>query len=161
MVKRLFCGILFLALATQAPSVQGADDHIHFAQAGSGSISAVLTGSVEPCSGSSIFPLSVSSIGVNGNEFNITSFFAVLDPLFCPSPPQHYEVTASLGTLGDGHYTVVWTAGPLIVHGEFDVRSGVLGLTARPVPTLTLSGLIALCTMMIAVAGLTLLRRRQ
>lgn len=106
-VKRLFCGIIFLALAAQARSVQAADDHIRFAQAGSGSISAVLTGSVEPCSGSNIFPLGVSSVGVNGNEFDITSFFGVLDPLFCPSPPQHYKVTASLGTLADGHYTVV------------------------------------------------------
>jgi hypothetical protein len=156
----MFCGIIFLTLAGLTLPVHAVGDSIRFTQAGSGAISAILDGLVEPCAGSVIFPMGVPSVGVNGNEFDITSFFVILDPAGCPSPPQPYEVTASLGTLVDGHYTVVWTIGPLIVRGAFDVSAGVLQFTANSVPTLTPFALTVLFAM-IALAGVALRRQRR
>ena len=158
-MKRIFRGVIFVVFGGLTLSAQAASDFIRFAQAPSGSISAVLVGSADPCSGSVVFPIGVSSVDLNGNEFDITSFFAILDPPPCPFPPQPYEVTASLGTIADGHYAVVWTVGPVNVLGAFEVRSGILQLPADPVPTLTRPGLLILFAL-VAVAGLALLRRR-
>ena len=159
-MKLVFCGVITLALALLATPVQAAGDFIRFAQADTGSIVAVLTGWAEPCAGDVIFPMSVRSIDLIGHAFDITSFFAILDPPSCPSPPQPYQVTASLGTLADGHYTVVWTAGSLIVSGEFDVIDGVLDGRVRAVPALAVSGRFALFAMF-TLTGLALLRLRQ
>jgi hypothetical protein len=159
-VRRIFCRVIFLLLAGLTLSAQAAGDYIRFTQDALGTISAVLAGSAEPCSGSVIFPMGVSSVSLNGNEFDINSFFAILDPPACPSPPQPYEVTASLGNVADGHYTVVWTVGPMNVPGAFDVTSGLLQFTTNTVPTLTLSALSILVAM-IAVVCLSLLRRQR
>lgn len=158
-MQLVFCGIISLALAALPVPFEAAGDHIRFTQADTRTISAVLTGSVEPCAGEVIFPMGVSSVDVSGNEFDITSFFAILDPPSCPSPPQPYQVTASLGTLADGHYTVVWTAGSLIVRGEFDVIAGALEIPGRAVPALGLPARFGLFAML-ALTGLALLRRR-
>jgi hypothetical protein len=158
-VKLVFCGIISLALAALPMALEAAGDQIRFAQAATGIISAVLTGSAEPCDGDVIFPMGVKSVDVSGNAFHITSLFAIVDPPGCPSPPQPYQVTASLGTLADGHYTVVWTVGSLIVRGEFDVIAGALG-PVRAVPALALPGRLGLFAML-ALTGLALLRRRQ
>jgi len=158
-LKQIFRGIIFVALAGLALSAQAIGDYIRFTQATSGNISAVLVGSVDPCKGSVVFPMGVSSVVLIGNEYDITSLFAILDPLPCPDMPQPYEVTASLGRVADGNYTVVWTVGSMNVRGEFVVTSGVLLPTAINVPTLTLPALWVLFTM-IAVTGVALLRRQ-
>jgi hypothetical protein len=159
-VKRIFRGIIFLALAALAVSAQAVGDHIRFTQVASGTISAVLDGAVDFCKGSVVFPMGVSSVALNGNEYDITSSFSVLDPPPCPDLPQSYEVTASLGNVADGHYTVVWAAGSLNVRGTFDVRSGLLLPATSNVPMLTLPALSVLFTM-IAWTGLALLRRQR
>jgi hypothetical protein len=159
-VKRIFRGVIFSVLAGLTLPAQAAGDYIRFAQAASGTISAVLVGSADPCSGSVVFPLGVPSVDLNGDEYDINSLFGILDPLACPSPPQPYEVPASLGNVADGHYTVLWTVGPVNVRGMFDVRSGVLQPTANDVPALTLPALSVL-SIMIAVTGLALLRRQR
>ena len=159
-MRRIVYAVILLTLAGLALSAQAAGDRIRFTQAPSGTISAVLAGAVDPCAGSVIFPMGVPSVSVNGHEFDITSLFVIADPPGCPSPPQPYEITASLGTLADGHYTVVWTIGPLIVRGAFDVTSGLLQLSANTVPTLTAPALLVLLTM-IALAGLALLQRER
>jgi hypothetical protein len=151
-VKRIVCFVILLALGGLALSVEAAGEHIRFIQAPSGTISAVLDGSVDPCSGSVIFPMGVPSVSVNGNEFDITSLFVIADPPGCPHPPQPYELTAPLGSLADGHYIVVWTIGPLIVRGMFDVQSGLLQQGPNTVPTLTLPALLVLLAM-IAFTG--------
>lgn len=153
-------GVIFSVLAGLTLAAQSPGDSIRFAQAASGAILAVLVGSADPCSGSVVFPLGVSSVDLIGNEYDINSFFAILDPPACPSPPQPYEVTASLGNVADGHYTVLWTAGPVNVRDAFDVRSGVLQPSANNVPALTPPALLVLFTM-IAAAGLALLRRQE
>jgi len=152
-VKRIFCGGILLALAGLAPSAQAVGDYIRFTQATSGNLSATLAGFVDPCKGSVIFPMGVSSVISDGNEYDITSFFAILDPPPCPDVPQPYEVTALLGLAADGHYAVAWTVGPMIVRGTFDVRSGVLQPAATDVPTLTYPALLGLFAM-IAITGL-------
>jgi hypothetical protein len=158
-LKLMFGAIVSLVLVALPMVSRAAGDRIRFAQAGSGTISAVLTGAAEPCAGEVIFPMSVRSVDVSGNAFDITSFFAILDPATCPSPPQPYQVTASLGTLADGHYTVVWTSGSVIARGEFDVIAGALG-PVRAVPALALPGQLGLFGML-ALTGLALLRRRH
>ena len=131
-MKAIFRGMMFSVLAGLAMSAHAVDDYIRFMQADSGTISAVLEGLAEPCFGSVVFPMDVSSVGRNGNEYDITSLFAVLDPKGCPSPPQPYEVIAPLGTVADGEYTVVWISGPLNVCGTFRVSAGVLQTAGAP-----------------------------
>lgn len=158
-MKRIFRGFVLsvLGLSTSALAV---GDHIQFSQAASGAVSAVLAGSVDPCSGSNQFPWGPTTVNLTGNAYDLDTFFIILDPPPCPHSPQPYEVTASLGNLGDGHYTVVWTVGSLSVRGAFDVRSGILQLAANTVPTLTPPALSILLAL-IALAGLALLRRRR
>jgi hypothetical protein len=158
-VKRIISGIMFLALAGFAFSAQAIGDYIHFTQATSGTLSAALAGFVDPCKGSVVFPMGVSSVTLNGNEYDINSSFAILDPPPCPDISQPYEVMASLGHVADGHYAVVWTVGSMTVRGAFDVRSGVLLAATTNVPTLMFPALSALFAM-IAVTGLALLRRK-
>jgi len=141
-------------------SAQAIDDHIRFAQAASGSISATLAGSVDPCKGSNIYPMGVTSISLNNNEYDIASSFAVLDPPPCPDIPQSYEVTTGLGNPSDGHYSVVWTVGALVVTGMFDVSAGVLQVATPSVSTLTLQALASLITI-VGLTGLALVRRRE
>jgi hypothetical protein len=120
-------------------------------------VSATLAGTIDPCHGSLYFPMGVPTIVLTGREYDITSPFAIIDPP--PDVPSHYEVTASLGTVADGHYIVVWTLGAMIITGTFDVSSGVL-LEASPIPTLTLPALIALASLL-ALVGLVRLRERR
>jgi hypothetical protein len=161
-MKRISCGVILLVLAGLTMSAQAIGDQIRFSQVASGAISAVLAGSVDPCSGSNHFPWGpTTTVSLNGNEFDINTFFIILDPRGCPDSGQPYEVTTSLGTVGDGHYTVEWTVvGTFNVRGTFDVRSAVLQLTANTVPALTPPALSILFTM-IALAGLALLRRQR
>jgi hypothetical protein len=160
MMKRIFRGVILLVLAGLTMSAQAIGDQIRFSQAASGAISAVLAGSVDPCQGSNQFPFGPSTVSLNGNEYDINTFFIILDPPPCPDIPAPYEVTASLGIAGDGHYTVVWTVGALNVLGTFDVRSGILQLTPNTVPVLT-SPWLSILFAMIALTGLALLRRQQ
>lgn len=125
-MKTILRAIFMLVLAGLTISAQAAGDLIRVTQNTSGTISAVLTGSASPCAGSVIFPIGVASVTLTGNEYDISSSFAILDPPLCPSPPQTYNVSATLGTVPDGHYTVVWTIGTLTVRGMFDVAAGVL-----------------------------------
>lgn len=120
----------------------------------------MLTGFADPCSGSVFFPLGAPSVGLDGNAYVITSPFAIVDPPGCPSLPLPYEVTAELGDVADGHYTVAWIIGPLNVAGAFDVSSGVLQVAASPVPTLTPLALSVLVATM-NLAGLALFRRQR
>jgi hypothetical protein len=159
-VNRIVRGIMFLTLAGFALSAQALGDSIRFAQAASGTVSATLTGFADPCNGSQVFPIGASSVTLNGNEYDISSSFAILDPLPCPSIPQPYQVVASLGLVADGHYEVVWTVGPLIVRGALDVVSGVLRSLATDIPTLTGPALAALFVM-IALTSLARLRRKR
>lgn len=156
MAIRLLCTLVLLA--GQATLGHAADDHARFVQAPSGLISATLVGAVDPCNGSVIFPMGTPSVDSNGNEFDITSPFAIADPPGCPTPPQPYEVSATLGTLADGTYTVVWTAGPLIVRGEFSVAAGVLDVPAAPVPTLDDSSMLVLIALLGVAASRALHR---
>jgi hypothetical protein len=156
-VNWLSCGLIFSVLSALASSAHAIGDHIRFTQAASGTISATLAGSVDPCKGSNIFPTGVASINLNGNEYDIASFFAILDPLPCPDIPQPYEQTASLGNPSDGHYLVVWTVGPLTVTGAFEVIAGVLKVATNSVPTLTLPALSSLIVMVVLI-GLVLFR---
>jgi len=159
-VKRLSCGAIFSVLSLLAPSAQAIDDHIRFAQAASGAISATLAGSVDPCKGSHIYPMGVTSISLDNNEYDIASSFAILDPPPCPDLPQAYEVTTSLGNPSDGHYVVVWTVGPMIVTGMFDVSGGILQIATSSVPTLSLQALSTLVAT-VALTGLVLARRQR
>jgi len=159
-VKRIFLSVILLVLVGPAMSALALGDPIRFSQDGSGALSAVLAGSVDPCAGSHQLPWGESTVSRIGNEYDINTFFLILDPPPCPHNPEPYAVTASLGNAADGHYTVVWTAGVLIVRGTFDVRSGILQSTTNDVPALTPSAQLFLVTM-IALAGLALLRRRR
>src|SRR5215467_9751397 len=115
-------GIVCLALAAFAGAAHAIDDHLLFAQDATGAISATLAGTIDPCKGSHYFPMGAPSVVLAGREYDITSMFAIIDPPPCPDVPSHYEITASLGTVADGHYTVVWTVGGLIVTGTFNMN---------------------------------------
>jgi hypothetical protein len=156
-VKRSLIGVCLSALIALALPAYAIGDSIAFAQTSPGTVSAVLSGSVDPCAGSNIFPMGVSSVSLSGNRYDITSAFAVLDPPHCPFS-QSYSVPASLGAVPDGQYNVVWTAGPLVVTGAFSVRSGLLQFSSIPVPTLERSTMILLITLIASVA-LALIRR--
>ena len=146
-------------LAGRAEPGYAADDHMRFVQATSGTITAFLFGRVNSCTGSHIFPLGTSLVGQAGNEIDITSGFAILDPPPCPHTPDPYQVSADLGTLPDGQYAVVWTVGPLVVHDAFRVLAGQLQIVATPVPALDLR---ALFTLLAFVGGIGIaLRGRQ
>jgi hypothetical protein len=159
-VKQLCCGMSLLGLSVLTSSAHAIGDNIRFTQAAAGTISATLSGAADPCRGSPVFPIGVISISRNGNEYDIASSFAVLDPPLCPDMPQLYEVAASLGSVPDGHYTVVWTIGPLTVAGAFDVRAGVLHFVTNAVPALTLSALSSIVAV-IALIGVGSLRERR
>ncbi len=154
---RVLIGVI-VALLALPPSAHAAGDYLRFTQAPSGAVSATLDGYADPCGGSHIYPMGTPSVALVGKEYDVTSMFVILDPPPCPHSPFPYTATAALGTVTDGHYTVVWTIGPVVASGEFDVRSGVL-LAAAPIPALTrpaLAGLIAL----VAGVALVALRRR-
>ena len=153
------CAMLSL-LAAISVSARAAGDSIRFRQDPSGAISAILAGTVDPCSGSLLFPLGPPSIVRSGNEYAIVSPFAILDPLACPSPAQAYEVTALLGNLADGHYVVAWSIGPAQVRATFDVRSGLLQAATIPIPALDLPLLVVLFALTLTT-GCGLLRRRR
>lgn len=161
-MKRVSWSVILLLLTGLTMSAQAISDQIRFSQAPSGTISAVLDGSVNPCSGSNHFPWGpTTTVSRNGNEFVINSFFIILDPRGCPDSGQPYEVATPLGIVGDGHYSVVWTVvDTFSVRGTFDIRSTVLQLTAHTVPTLTLPALSILIAV-IALVGLALLRRQR
>jgi hypothetical protein len=159
-VNTFFSGAILVLLVQAAMPAQAAGDYIRFAQGPTGAVSAVLLGAAEPCSGSVIFPIGESSVDLDGSEYDIATGFVILDPPGCPSPPQPYAVTASLGTVADGRYMVTWTVGPLVARAVFEVRAGILQIAATAVPTLSLLGLSTLFVI-IALAGLTLLRRPQ
>jgi hypothetical protein len=162
-VNRIVSGIMFVALAGMAFSAQALGDYIRFTQAASGTVSATLTGFADPCNGSIVFPIGASSITLNGSEYDISSSFAILDPPACPFIPQPYQVVASLGVAADGHHEVMWTIGPLVVRGAFDVVSGVLRPLATDIPTLTVPAMAALFAMiaMIALTNLARVRRKR
>ena len=160
-VGRFIWALASALLGAHATLVHAAGDRIEFAQAPSGSISALLVGKVDPCNGSVIFPMGTPSVAQDGNEFDITSPFAIADPPGCPSPPRPYEVTAALGNVPDGQYAVAWTAGPVVVRGEFGVAGGALQAPAIAVPTLGPAGVLALVALMIAAGGSGLVRRRE
>ena len=156
-MKRSLTGVCLSALIALALPAKAIGHSITFTQTTPGTVSAVLAGSVDPCSGPNIFPMGVSSVSLSGNRYDIASTFAILDPPpTCPFS-QPYSVSTSLGAVPDGQYTVVWTAGPLVVTGAFSVRSGLL-LGSIPVPTLDRSTMILLITV-IAGAALALIRR--
>jgi len=156
MAKRLLCSVVFLLLAGRGISAHAADDHMRFVQATSGAITAFLFGTVDPCGGSHIFPMGPSAVGRSGNQFDVSSAFSILDPPPCPHTPDPYQVSADLGPLPDGEYTVVWTVGPLVVHGAFIVLNGQLQVVATPVPALDLRALVMLLAL---VAGIGILAR--
>jgi hypothetical protein len=156
MAKRLLCSVVFLLLAGRGISGHAADDHIRFVQATSGAITAFLVGTVDPCGGSHIFPMGPSSVGRSGNQFDVSSAFSILDPPSCPHTPDPYQISADLGALPDGEYTVVWTVGPLVVHGAFIVLNGQLQAVATPAPALDLRALV---TLLALVAGIGILAR--
>ena len=158
MSKRILCGLVFLMVTGRAVQGYAAGDYIRFVQATSGIISALLVGSVDPCAGSIIFPMGTSSVSLDSNEFVITTSFVIADPPRCPWPPQPYEVSAALGTVTDGQYTVVWTVGSLVVHGGFGIESGQLQAGATPVPTLNFRTLFALLAL---VGGVGIAVRRS
>src|SRR5258708_6484449 len=119
--KRLvgaFAAALLLGYFTLA---YAGDDHLRFVQTPTGTITASLFGTVNPCAGSHIFPMSPSTVVPSGNKFDISSLFAILDPPPCPSPAAPYEVSADLGALADGEYAVLWTVGTIVVRGAFKV----------------------------------------
>jgi len=158
-MKAALRGIVCLALAAFAGVAQAIDDHLLFAQDATGALSATLAGIIDPCKGSHYFPMGVPSVVLAGHEYDITSPFAIIDPPPCPDVPSHYEITASLGTVPDGHYTVVWTVGGLIVTGTFNVNAGVL-LAASPIPTLSVTALMGLA-ILIALAAFLRVRGRR
>ena len=160
-MNRIVSGILFLALAGFALSAQALGDYLRFSQAAPGTVSATLTGFADPCNGSIVFPIGASSVTLNGSEYDISSSFAILDPPPCPFIPQPYQVVASLGLVADGHYEVVWTIGPLIVRGAFDVVSGALQPLATDIPTLTVPAMAALFAMVAMLALTSLARPRR
>jgi hypothetical protein len=149
---------MLFALTSAAHAIS---DRIFFTQAASGAISATLAGSVDPCTGSNHFPMGPASVGLNGNEYAINSFFVILDPLPCPATPQAYEVTAELGTPADGHYTVTWTVDPLVVTGAFEVNAGVLQAGTHAVPTSTLPALSSLIAMVVLIGHVLFRRKRR
>jgi hypothetical protein len=156
-MKRSLIVIFLLMLIPLALPAYAIGDYIAFTQTSSGAVSAVLSGSVDPCHGSNILPSGVSSLSLSGNQYDITSEFLIVDPppLCSPFP---YTVSMSLGTVPDGQYTVVWTAGPLVVRGAFSVSAGLLQISSNPVPTLDLSAMLFLITL-VATAAFVL--RRQ
>jgi hypothetical protein len=159
-VNRLFRSVISLVLCVLASPAYAGGDRIFFTQSASGTITATLAGSVDPCTGSNHFPMGAATVGLNGNAYAINSFFVILDPPPCPAAPQAYEVTASLGIPADGHYTVTWTVDPLIVTGTFDVSAGVLQVATQAVPTMTLPALASLIAM-VTLMGHALFRRRR
>jgi hypothetical protein len=159
MMKLLLGGLLFLLLGHAVPGYAG-DDRLRFEQATSGAITVILFGTVNPCAGSNIFPMGPASVIQAGNEFDIASGFAILDPLPCPSPAQPYQVAAPIGIVPDGQYAVVWTVGPIVARGSFAVASGAAQFPADPVPTLDLPALLALLTF-VGVGGMIARRWRS
>lgn len=85
-----------------------------------------------------------------------SSAFSILDPPSCPHTPDPYQVSADLGALPDGEYTVVSTVGPLVVRDTFIVLNGQLQAVAIPVPALDLRALV---TLLALVAGIGILAR--
>ena len=126
---------------------------LSFTQSSSGAVSAVFSSG--PCA-FGLNPLAPSSAALNANQFSISSPFAVWDPIpNCNSTLfPSYTVTALLGVIPDGHYTVIWVYGSAQVTGEFDIISGILQSETLPAPSssrVSLLGLIALLTAITAL----------
>src|SRR5512135_95907 len=142
-----------LLLIASLPAFAGGG-HISFTQSNGGAITA--TFSFGPCPigllpGSGVPP----TIALAANRFTITSPPVVASALLpgglCPAQTIPYSVSASLGNIPDGHYTIIWVYGPAQATAEFEVISGLLQIT-RPVPMLSYSLLFALALLLIAVA---------
>jgi hypothetical protein len=154
---RAFAAAVCLGLTLVVTDAHAIGDDVRFAQASTGVVSAILEGTIDPCKGSHYFPMGVPMVALVGHEYDLTQPFAIIDPPPCPDTPSNYQVTASLGTVADGHYSVVWTVGTVVATATFDVRSGVL-LAVSPVPTLSLPLLAAMASL-IALTAVLLLRR--
>lgn len=106
------------------------------------------------------FQWGASLVNQIGNEIDVTSGFAILDPPPCPHIPDPYQVSADLGALPDGQYVAVWTVGPLVVHQVLIVFAGQLLMVATPVPTMNLPELFTLLGLVGGI-GVAFLRRRR
>jgi hypothetical protein len=151
MAIRLLQHLVFVMLVGYAATSHAAGDRIRFTQSPVGAISATLDGWADPCNGSVIFPLGTPFVAPMGSEFDVLSPFAIADPPGCPLLPQPYQIGALLGTLADGNYTVVWTAGPLVVRADLSVVGGILAVPAAPVPTLGAPAILALMVLLATV----------
>ena len=152
----LACTLLALAAPAQAN-----DDRISFAQTPSAVISATLSGSIDGCNGAQHFVPGggVSAASLSGTQFNISSPFAVVDPISCPNPLS-YALTVSLGAVPDGHYTVIWAFGPeaqqVVVRAQFDIRVGSWQSNLTAVPLLDSLGSLTLFFLVAGMAALTI-----
>ena len=143
-------GVLLLALAPHTAFALG--DRVVFDQDASGVISAHLVGFIDACHGDHYFPMNPASVNSSGTAISISSPFAIVDPPPCPSPPGPYQVTATLGKLADGAYSVVWSVGPRNYPGAFVVQAGALVAVDVAVPALD-PRFVAALVALVAIAG--------
>ena len=133
--------------------------YISLTQSSSGNITATLNVTVGPCDER---PGMVSSLVQSGGQFKVDSLLGTPPP-FCSSfSGASYQLSASLGTLADGSYNVLWAAWGgtvLFAQASFKVANGTLQGSA-PVPTLDLPNLIVTAVLLLT-SGFVFLRRRQ
>jgi hypothetical protein len=152
--RALRVALAWVCLATGTGAAHAAGDALRFAQDPStGAVSAIVDGAAAPCQGSTIYPLGAVTVTREGNAIALESTFVIADPAGCPSPPLPYEVSANLGTLDDGAYTVSWRAGPLAAGATLAILDGKLEAgIGLPVPASTPAAL-ALLAAVLALTG--------
>lgn len=141
-----------------APLAAAAFEHVTASQAADGSVLITLTGMT------SCGVPSVSNTSVVGSNVTITSDFANPGPPCGPGPLVPYSVTANLGHVPDGTYSVVWsfvltppgTSAFATFSGQFTLSGGIL-LGPLAVPTMGWPGYMALAALILLFS----MRRRK
>jgi len=156
-MKARFVYIALVVFLSVAVPVFANASALTFSESSSGEITAVF--SAGPCA-AGLNPVAPASATLNANQFQISSSYAVFDPIpNCnPALSPPYTISVLLGNIPNGHYTAVWVYGPAQVTGEFDVVAGSPQLAVTAAPTLGRISLLALIAVVVAMAAL-LMRR--
>lgn len=104
----------------------------------------------------------VFNVSRSGNRITVEAAIIIHSPGCTPPSTGHYQLTASLGTLPDGDYTLSWGGpggSPVVATTGFQVVARQLVFMPNPVPTLG-TPMLALTAATILLFGLARIARR-
>lgn len=145
--RTTFCLSTFILICFFASTAYGLNERLHLSQSGNGEIMAQLSGTLYPCT-VAFGKTSITQPSQRNFVLSTTNYFEG-----CPTHPGDlpfpYSLTADLGFLPDGKYSIAWTFSPgassilsPVPPQKFVILSGALVTPTVSVPTLTGWGIL-------------------